>query len=72
MKKSILFCAGLLLAFGGHAQITLISSGYPSSLIGTDTLKVTTAASAFPSLIHATSGSWDLSAVTDSTPVLYD
>ncbi len=71
MKKLILPVAALLLAANAHAQITLSSSSYPVSMIGTDSLKVTTAASTFPSFAAAANGSWDLSTVTDSTPVLY-
>ena len=71
MKKIILLFAGLVLAFASGAQITLVSTAYPTSLIGTDTLKVTTAASAFPSLAVATNGSWDMSTVTDSSAILY-
>jgi hypothetical protein len=69
--KNILLSAALLLAVNAQAQITLSSTSYPASVKGTDSLKVTTAASAFPSLTFMANGSWDLSAVTDSTPVLY-
>ncbi len=71
MRKSILSIAVLLLAASTHAQITLTSGSYPATLTGTDSLKVTTAASAFPSFAAAANGMWDLTDVTDSTPVLY-
>ena len=71
MKNSLLLLSALLLASATQAQITLTSSSYPVSVIGTDSLKVTTAASSFPSLTAAANGSWDLTTVTDSTPVLY-
>jgi hypothetical protein len=51
-----------------HAQITLTSAQYPLSLLGTDSLKVTEAASSFPTLTPAANGIWDLSSVTDSVP----
>ncbi len=53
------------------AQISLDSTSYPGSLIGKDSLKVTTSNYAFPSLAPATPGMWDLSTVTDSVPVLF-
>ena len=71
MKKLILPVVSLLLDANANAQITLNSSSYPTSVFGTDSLKVTVAASTFPSFAAAANGSWDLSAVTDSTPVLY-
>jgi hypothetical protein len=71
MKQLMLFFSGLILATATQAQITLTSSSYPSSVIGTDSLKMTTATSTFPALTPATNGSWDMSIVTDSAPVFY-
>ncbi len=62
----------LLLSARAQAQLTLLQSSYPSSVLGTDSLRVTTASSAFPALLPGANASWDLSAVTDSTPVLFD
>ncbi len=50
------------------AQITLTQSSYPSSVIGTDSLKTTTYASAFPSLVMTAGALWDMSIITDTTP----
>ncbi len=50
------------------AQITLNSSDYPASVIGTDSLKVTSFTSTFPSMAAAAGGMWDLSAASDTTP----
>ena len=54
------------------AQISLDSLSYPESEIGTDSLKVTTSASPFPSLTPMAGGMWDLSVVTDSTPIFFN
>ncbi len=54
-----------------NAQISLSSGSYPASVIGTDSLKVTTIASSFPSLPAMASGIWDMSVVTDSIPILF-
>ncbi len=53
-----------------YAQVTLNQGDYPATLSETDTLKRTTAASAFPSLSLTASGVWDMSTITDSTPIL--
>jgi len=72
MKHTLLaFVCVLFLHTSLSAQITLNSGSYPASVIGTDSLKVTTAATAFPSLTAMDSGMWDMSVVTDSTPVLF-
>ena len=73
MRKALLFFAGGLLVTSnifGQA-ITLSQAGYTSSPIGTDSLKVTTVASTFPSFIAATNATWDLSTVTDSAANLF-
>src|SRR5947209_297221 len=70
MQKIIILLAALL-PVCGMAQITLDHTGYPTSVLGTDSLKVTTAASSFPPLSPSTGGMWDLSAVMDSTPVFF-
>ncbi len=64
----VLFVA-LLASQGVHAQITLTSASYPSSVLGTDSLKVTDSPSAYPVLAAAANGTWDMSVVTDSVPV---
>ncbi|MES2702842.1 MAG: T9SS type A sorting domain-containing protein [Bacteroidota bacterium] len=72
MKKTVLFVSGiLLLTAQSNAQITLTSSSYASSLYGTDSLKVTTAASAFPSLAAGTNMTWNMNVVTDSVANLF-
>lgn len=53
-----------------YAQVTLNQSDYPATLSETDTLKRTTAASAFPALSLTTSGVWDMSTITDSTAAI--
>ena len=60
----VLLCASTAL----HAQIILNSTGY-TSVLGTDSLKVTDSASAFPPLAAMANGTWDMSVVTDSVPV---
>ncbi len=73
MKNLLLLLAALVVAGGGaSAQINLAAAGYPTSPIGTDTLKVTTAASTYPSFAAATNATWDLTTVTDSTAVIQD
>lgn len=72
MRNILLNAALLLLCFTNvNAQISLVQSSYPASVIGTDSLKVTTVASAFPSLAPQTNGLWDMSVVTDSIPIQY-
>ncbi len=67
MKSAIL----LLCSFIGFpmllaAQITLISTDYPSVLTGVDSLKVTTYNSSYPTLTPVSGGMWDMTLVTDS------
>jgi hypothetical protein len=50
--------------------ITLDAGSYPVSLLGTDSLKITTASCVFPSLPSGEDVRWDLSRVIDSTAVL--
>ena len=72
MKNSIVLLGFLLLlAHSLIAQISLDSMSYPETEIGTDSLKVTTYSSAFPSFAPMAGGTWDLSIVTDSTLVLF-
>jgi len=72
MKNTLLILAGaLVFSSSVSAQINLTTSGYPASLIGTDSLKMTTVASSFPTLSAMTNATWDLSTVSDSTPVFY-
>ena len=61
----------LLIVSGASAQITLTQSSYPTSVLGTDSLKMTVYSSAFPPLNAMTAGLWDLSTVIDSTPLFY-
>lgn len=61
----------LLIFSGTSAQITLTQSSYPASVLGTDSLKMTVYASAFPSLSAMAPGLWDMSTVIDSTPQFY-
>lgn len=70
--KSILFTIAITIAgVHSHAQITLSSTSYPSTVYGTDSLKVTTHSSAFSSFAAMSNGTWDMSIVTDSTPVFF-
>ena len=52
-------------------QITLNAADYPASVLGTDTLKMTAAHTAFPPLAPMTTGSWDMSVVSDSLPLFF-
>ncbi len=73
MKKLLfLFVLCLCRNFFVSAQITLNYSDYPVSVLGTDSLKVTTYRSTFPPLVPATAGMWDLSSVTDSVPDFFN
>ena len=73
IKLVILLFASMLLAVPGTtAQIVLNEPGYPSSVIGTDSLKITTYSSSFPSLAAAAGGTWDMNTVTDSTAVFFE
>jgi len=72
MKHLTLLLLGLtMLTHVLTAQISLDSMSYPETEVGIDSLKVTTASSAFPALTPLAGGTWDLSSVTDSTPVLF-
>jgi len=72
MKNTLWMLAlGMLVTNGVHAQIILNSDGYSASVIGTDSLKVTTASSAFPSLTALVDGIWDMSVVADSIPPFF-
>jgi len=74
MKRQILLFAGLLLATASQAQITLTQSSFPtaSAIIGIDSLQRTTYNSTFPSLTAATSATWDMSTITDTSEVFYN
>ncbi len=69
--KNILFIAVLFSTFQLSAQITLVQAGYPASVIGTDSLKQTVTGTTFPGLAPQAGGSWDMSIVTDTTPVYF-
>lgn len=75
MKRISRFIAllafALLGAMCGHAQIVLHASDYPSSLVGTDTLRVSTAASLFPAFSSISPATWDMTVVTDSATFLF-
>jgi hypothetical protein len=72
MKNCVLLLALILQAQGKlFAQLTLTSASYPVSVIGSDSLKVTTATSAYPSLSGAANGNWDMTGVTDSLPIFF-
>ena len=69
MKRFLLILAmALLVQEHLRAQIVLNQAGYPASVIGTDSLRVTTPSSAFPDFTAAANGIWDLDVVTDSVP----
>jgi len=72
MRASLLLVCALLAFSLSRAQITLDSMSYPDSEIGTDSLKVTTVGSLFPSFAPAASGIWDLGIITDSVAVFFD
>ncbi len=61
----------LLIVSGASAQITLTQSSYPASVLGTDSLKMTVYASAFPALTAMAPGLWDMSIVADSAPLFH-
>jgi hypothetical protein len=65
---SVFFCLSQNL----DAQVVLTQSSYPISVTGTDSLRMTTYASPFPSLAFSASGMWDLSTVVDSAPVFFE
>ncbi len=70
MKNLVMLLGFLMLVVHNLvAQIALDSMSYPETEIGTDSLKVTTASSLFPSFAPMTGGSWDMNIVTDSIPV---
>lgn len=71
MRYIIMPALVVILCGRAKAQITLTQSSYPASLIGTDSLKKTTYNSSFPSLPADTAALWDLSSVTDTTPVFF-
>jgi len=71
MKNILWILAPVLVANNLHAQITLSQSSYPLSVVGADSLKVTTVSSSFPALAATTDGMWDMSGVTDSVPVFF-
>lgn len=69
MKRFLLILTAVLLTQHlVHAQIVLSQTSYPASVIGTDTLKVTTPLSAFPDLTAMANGIWDMDVITDSVP----
>ncbi len=72
MNRIVLFLICALLTSRLKAQLTLDSMSYPGSVIGTDSLKKTTYNSSFPVLNATPNGSWDMSIVTDTTPVYFD
>ena len=72
MRSILLILTGLLLSMTSlPAQVMLSESGYPSSVLGADSLLVTTSASIFPSLLPMTNGIWDMSIVADSVPIFF-
>ena len=71
MKNILWILVPVLVANNLHAQITLDQSSYPLSVVGADSLKVTTVSSSFPSLAAMADGMWDMSAITDSVPVFF-
>ena len=72
MKRILLTISCILLIISGSpAQIILAQSSYPITITGIDSVKVTTYTSAFPSLAPATGGLWDMSIITDSTPLFF-
>jgi hypothetical protein len=72
MRNILLLLSGMMLvAQSVSAQITLTSGSYPTSVIGTDSLKVTSSSSAFPAVTAMADGVWDMSVVTDTTPVYF-
>ncbi|MCW3120707.1 MAG: hypothetical protein JWQ38_199 [Flavipsychrobacter sp.] len=70
MKQILLTISLVLLIVPGiSAQVILTQTSYPVTISGTDSVKVTTYNSAFPSLAPIAGGLWDVSIVTDSTPL---
>jgi hypothetical protein len=72
MKNIVPVVLGVLLCLShAKAQDTLTQSSYPLSVIGIDSLKKTTYNSSFPVLTASVAGIWDMSVVTDTTPVFF-
>ena len=67
---AILFFLAVLPGFC-QCQVVLNAVDYPTGLTGTDTLRVTTAASLFPPFLTSTPGTWDMTLVTDSMTLFY-
>jgi len=74
MKKMLLaVSAAILVSHGMYAQITLSSSSYSSSFAGTtDTFLSSGTGVTYPSLVPATSMSWNMTSAVLTTPVGYD
>ena len=71
MKKIIFLLVGASLTISSQAQITLNQSGYPASLIGTDTLKQTLSVTTYPDLSPAANASWDLTSMLYGSSLFY-
>ena len=72
MKSNVLtLFSFFVFILNGSAQITLTQSAFPPSVLGADSLKVSTYNAVFPVLNEGAGNTWDLSTVTDSTPVFF-
>lgn len=69
MKKLLVIAGLLFLGNVIHAQITLSSTSYPASLLGTDNLKKTVYNSPFPSFAPMSGTLCDMTSLVDTTPV---
>ena len=68
----LITCFFFGLAIEGAAQISLTQASYPASVTGTDSLKVSVYNAVFPVIAIGSGNLWDLSNITDSTPVFFD
>ena len=71
MRRLLYVISCILVNMAASAQITLVQSDYPASLVGSDSLKVTVYTSAIPSLPAGAGLFWDLGSITDSLPVFF-
>ena len=71
MRKTLVYLF-LLLGIHASAQIVIKQNQYPSSVLGTDTIKISSGAAVFPALGALAGGLWDMTALSDSVSVFYD
>ncbi len=67
MKIIVLVLALFVAPFVSSAQIVLTASDYPSTVMGTDSMSISTHSSLFPSFAPAINAVWDMTLTSDST-----